>query len=136
MNATTQRATITGNKSNGRNMSVEKETVHTLELIACHKGRPVSIAIARFYMSRWGDGASPLYCSVWTHSGPWISGRGSARGYGYHKKSAALQAALDSAGIKLALPIDGRGDGAMSEAMIAVGVALGYKADAMMVATA
>src|SRR5690606_3065831 len=103
-------------------------------LVGVRDDRPVELAQARFWMARRSDGASPVYCSVWTYrEGRHTAGHGRARGYGYHRQSAALAAALDSAGITLAEPIDGRGDGAMRDALLAVGVAMGYDAAALAV---
>ena len=50
----------------------------------------------------------------------YCSGHGKAGGYGYHKESAALQEAIESAGIKLRSPIDGAGDSAVRGAMEAI----------------
>ena len=55
-----------------------------------------------------------------------FAGYGRASGCGYHKPSAALAAAIESAGIKLAQDIDGYGDGAMRDALHAVGEAMGF----------
>lgn len=131
---TTQTATIGKSASNGKNMAHQKETVGTLELIACVAGKPRSVAVARFYMARSGDGSRPVYCTIWTHAGTYNSGHGRANGYGYHKQSAALQSAMDSANINLSSPIDGVGDSAMDDAMLALGCAMGYAPDSMLVA--
>lgn len=65
---------------------------------------------------------SVVYCCVWLHHNTiHTSGSGKASGYGYHKPSAAMQAAFGNAGIKLSEHIDGRGDSAMRDAMQAVG---------------
>lgn len=114
---------------NARNLGGKKETVQTYTVVAVNDtGMIDSVAEARFYMSRSGDGASPVYCSVWV-SGPACStsGYGSASGYGYHKESAALQSALESAGVTLSQPVDGRGSQLMAEALLAVATACGYK---------
>lgn len=113
-------------RSNARNLYGEKETIGTLLLFGVRNGAPDHLATARFYMARSGDGASPVYCSVWLHSGNWTSGRGRATGGGYHKKSAALDAALTSAGITLSERIDGCGDSAMLESFRAIGEAMGH----------
>lgn len=55
------------------------------------------------------------------------SGGGKAGGYGYHKASAALQSAIDNAGIKLNQSIGGVGESAMREALCAMARALGYR---------
>ncbi len=114
--------------SNARNLGGKRETVSTYTVVAVNThGGIDSVVEARFYMSRSADGASPVYCSVWVsapdcHS----SGYGSASGYGYHKESAALQSAIESAGITLSQPIDGRGSSAMSDALLAIAKAAGY----------
>jgi hypothetical protein len=106
---------------NAKNLDQQKERVRTLLVIAY----PFKTAIeARFWMSRSGDGASPVMCSVWIDNR--YAGHGRANGYGYHKPSAALCAALTSAGIKLDEDIDGRGDDIMDDALIAVCSELGY----------
>ena len=112
---------------NARNMAYEKETVKQMILVA-HKGGEFSEPVTvRWYMSRSGDGASPVYCSMWVHCSPYhVSGRGVAKGYGYHKASAAFQEACNSAGIELSQPVDGRGDSMVREALFAMGEALGF----------
>lgn len=126
----TQTATLpTSNASNGKNLTPEKEMVGAMTLIASTEEAPRELATVRFYMARRSDGASPVYCSVWLHHSVHdTAGHGRANGYGYHKRSAALQAALDSARVKLAEPIDGRGEPAMRDALLAIGAAMGYDA--------
>lgn len=132
--------------TNAQNRGQGKETVRTMTLTAMVAGKLRIVADARFYMGR-SRNASVVYCSVWFH-GPdphYYSGSGKAGGFGYHKESAALQDALDSAGITLhgspyaigdgvgAEPedvtkrayIDGCGDDSMREALRAVAVAMG-----------
>ena len=69
----------------------------------------------RFYAPLKG---STVYCCIWIngkkHS---ASGSGKAGGYGYHKPSAALQTAIETAGFKLSEDINGRGDSAMYDAI-------------------
>lgn len=131
---TTQTATLPADGCrNGRNLDGDRERISTLTLVGVQDGRPVELAQARFWMARRCDGASPVHCSVWIYGAPATGGHGRARGYGYHKRSAALAAALDSAGVKLAEPIDGCGDGSMRDALLAVGVAMGYDAAALAV---
>ena len=125
---------------NARNMANDKETVDRLQVIARNaRGELQTICDARFYMGR-SRSASTVYCSLWVHNFGAevdISGHGRAGGYGYHKTSAALQAAIDSAGIKLwgsaydgedenkggephRVYIDGCGDSAMRSALLAI----------------
>ena len=113
---------------NARNLGDKKETVKQAVLIACKAGEFSEPVTVRWYMSRSGDGASPVYCALWVHCSPYyVSGRGKAGGYGYHKASAAFQDACDSAGIELSQPVDGRGDESVREAMFAIGAALGFE---------
>lgn len=73
--------------------------------------------------------ASVVYCSVWIrqpgHGSPSFAGHGSAGGYGYHKESAALEAAMHSAGIKLAKGFGGCGSSAERAAYHAIAKACG-----------
>lgn len=48
------------------------------------------------------------------------SGGGKASGYGYHRPSAAAQAAFSQAGISLSEDIGGVGEGAMEKALLAI----------------
>lgn len=120
---------------NARNMSSERETIETFAVVAFDQEQRddrytqgIAEAVdARFYMGRRSS-ASVVYCSVWirTRDGRHFSGRGSAGGYGYHKQSAALDSALRSAGVTLAVSISGVGDSAMTQALLAVARAAGY----------
>ena len=113
---------------NARNLGDKKETVKQAVLIACKAGEFSEPVTVRWYMSRSGDGASPVHCSLWIHCSPcYVSGRGKAGGYGYHKASAAFQDACDSAGIELSQPVDGRGNDMVREAMFAIGAALRFE---------
>lgn len=125
---------------NARNMANDKETVDRLQVVARNaRGELQVIADARFYMGR-SRSASTVYCSlwVWNHGANVdISGHGRAGGYGYHKRSAALQSAINSAEIKLwgspydsedentggtpeRASIGGCGDSAMRSALLAI----------------
>lgn len=124
-----QRATLPDRDTNNAyDRSSEKEVVDRLHLVALGAdGELHEVIDARWYMARRSDGASPVYCSVWVHgAGRWFGGNGRATGYGYCKRSAAFQDALDAAGIKLALPVDGRGMECVHDAMHAIAIALGY----------
>ena len=113
---------------NARNMGDKKETIKTMVLITCKAGEFKEPITVRWYMSRSGDGASPVYCSLWIHCSPYyVSGRGKAGGYGYHKASAAFQDACDSAGVELSQPVDGRGSDMVKDALYAIGAALGFE---------
>jgi hypothetical protein len=65
------------------------------------KGEIKELVTVRWYMGG-SSSASTVYCCLWVHGKEyWISGKGQAGGYGYHKSSAALQDAITSAGINL-----------------------------------
>ena len=105
-------------QSNGKNLSGQKEMVSAMSAVAIVNGEMREVVIARWYMARKSDGASPVYASIWTYGAGFdISGHGRAAGYGYHKASAALSAAIDSAGIVLSERISGLGDGASQRAL-------------------
>lgn len=123
------KATIDNSKQyrNAKEMSDKKEMFKSLRLVVLMQDQSTGIgqlkvkAEARFYRSRSGDGASPIYCSLWLSYGEWSSGLGVAKGFGYHKTSLALARAFESAGIKLSEDISMRGDEVMVEAMLALG---------------
>lgn len=117
-------ATFIGTQSNARQL--DKEVVSTMGLVARIDGKLSKVVDARFYMSRTGDGASPVYCAIWVSApNSYTSGRGKASGYGYHKTSAALCEAIESAGFKLDKDISGVGSEAMREACLAIASAIG-----------
>ena len=122
----------TTGKSNAKQL--DKEIVCKYHVAGMLNGEFVSILTANVYMSRSGDGASPVYCALWVHAPGvcYTSGKGTASGYGYHKTSAAIDAALTSAGIELTdsktgkvVTIDGVGDSAIEDAFTAIGKACG-----------
>lgn len=59
----------------------------------------------RFYCTKGGT----VTCCIWVYGNEHFSASGRAAGYGYEKKSAALQEALTNAGIVLNEYIDGSG---------------------------
>lgn len=73
----------------------------------------------------YGTGRTNSACLWVNHGDISISGSGSAGGYGYHRASAAAGEAIDHAGITLAKRIDGVGDNAIDEALVAIAEALG-----------
>ena len=112
-------------RSNGKNMSGQKEMVSAMSAIAVINGKMREVVVARWYKARKSDGASPVYASIWAvGAGFDISGHGRATGYGCHKASAALSAAIDSAGIVLSERIGGLGDGASQRALKAIARAI------------
>lgn len=138
------KAYFTGERSNAKNLYGSKEVVNEKTAAVAYNGKVETPVTVRWYMGR-SSNASVVYCSIWVHGGlspkPFnTSGHGSAGGYGYHKESAALQDALDSAGIELygdvynrepkskkQAYIGGVGDSAIDVALVAITKALGYR---------
>lgn len=126
MNTTQQKATLpAADVRNGKRPN-NKEQVRFKAVVAFEDGefrRPVT---ARWWVGR-SRSSSSVRCTIWaSNSHHSFNGHGSAAGFGYRKASAALQAAIDSARIKLEFPIDGCGDSAEDEALTAIARALGY----------
>jgi len=94
-------------KQNGKNLGGRYEVIERHKVLACVGGRIYCALDVRVYRSRSGDGASPIYASVWIHSPSedyaYVTqktrGHGKATGFGYDKIDAAVRAALDSAGV-------------------------------------
>lgn len=112
--------------SNGRNYWGEKACTSTLHAVVLHRDEMHTAVTVRIHHSR---SRSRNYCSVWINDRHrYFAGHGQASGHGYHRPSAALAAALESCGIKLSEELEGRGDGAMRDAVTAICHALGYTA--------
>ena len=130
--------------SNAKNLADKKEIVGQYKLIglAMYTGVPKfrEIVDLRLYMGR-SSSSSRVYASVWIQSNDfYTTGHGVAGGYGYCKRSAAADSALSSAGIQLfgtpygskepnfaeKASINGVGETAIREALLAIGEALGY----------
>lgn len=123
-----QRATMpTVNTVNGKWR--DTPVCATAVVVAFDKGQFFEPVTVRWFQSPRADGMARLYCTIWTNARgkPEASGHGYASGCGYHKASAALSEAIRSAGITLALPIDGRGDSVMEDALLAIARALGFR---------
>lgn len=91
----------------------EKSFDSQLSLIDLDNGR--EIACVRFYQPD-----EVVYCVVWIDSDKPARGYGKAGGGGYHKRSAAMGDALARAGVTLSEPINGCGDSAMDDALLAL----------------
>jgi hypothetical protein len=138
-----QKATITKTDHTGKIAQNRKEkggfsneyaVLVPLKAIGCDYKRPhatqAAIITARIYYTSGGT----CHACVWINSptrkdrhSVHVSGGGKAGGGGYHKASAALEHALNDAGIVLSDAIGGRGEDAMYDALAAVATALGYK---------
>lgn len=108
---------------NGKNYGYKKELIKTYNVVSNTLKELITV---RCYMGRSAN-ASIVYASIWVH-GPehFTSGTGKAGGYGYHKPSAAIGNAIESAGIELSKDIEGVGDGAIHEALGAIAESMGY----------
>ena len=136
--------------SNGRRLD-DKELCHGYRLIAVRAGQEPLELVAAYVWTGRSRSASTVYAAIWVTGSdvdnrPWLSGSGRAGGWGYHKGSAAIQHAIDSAGIKLfgsayagysgdhpehdpdkKVDIGGVGDEAIERAIVAIGQAAGYE---------
>lgn len=138
------------NTENGRNHSGQKEEIQTYKLLAIKKGDIREIVTCRLWMSR-SSNAHTVYGSIWVDDRAnhrYYAGHGTAGGYGYHKQSAAVGSAISNAGIELygdcytgpgekprgdqkenfkhRAHINGCGDKAAEDAILSIGIALGY----------
>ena len=117
------KATIGKQVSNAINYGDKKELIKTFNVVTDGLKEVIK---ARCYMGRSAN-ASTVYASVWINTSEvHTSGKGKAGGYGYHKESAAIAAAIESAGITLDTGISGVGDCAIREALKAIAHALGF----------
>lgn len=119
---TQQKATLPADHVlNARNL--DAYPLHSA-LCACGvNAKGENIDFAKVWIHRNGN---VMHCRAVFLGAVHCAGYGRASGYGYHKPSAALSAAIESAGIKLAQDIDGHGDGAMRDALHAIGEAMGF----------
>ena len=121
------KATLGNENSNAINYGVKKELVSTWNVIVNSNAELKNIITARCYMGRSAS-ASTMYASIWIYDEKHhTSGSGKAGGYGYHKQSAAISDAIESAGIELNEDISGRGDSAIKEALEAIAATLGFE---------
>lgn len=137
-------------QSNAKNYSQEKELVSRYLVI--DKKTERVIIDCRCHMGR-SSNSSQVYAAIWINSikplgddaegfATYTSGRGNAGGYGYHKKSAAIDAAISSAGFALfgcasgygdkpdfkkVCHIAGVGDSAIKSALLAIAYACGSR---------
>ena len=114
--------------ANAKNYGDTKETIATRVLVVLDDDMLHKVVDARVYSARRGDGMRPMYAAIWvrTRDGRMLSGSGSAGGCGYCKRSAAIGQAVTSAGVRLAIDIEGRGMGAVDDASHAIANAAGY----------
>ncbi len=104
---------------------LDKEVIAHYHAVGIINGKLTELVDCRLYMSRSGDGASPVYCALWVHGECHTSGSGKASGYGYHKISSVVGQAIRSAGIELDKHIDAADGEAVREALTAIAMACG-----------
>lgn len=120
------KAKLGNENSNAINYGDKKGLVNSWNVIVNSDDGLKNIITVRCYMGR-STNASTVYASIWVHSTDHqTSGTGKAGGYGYHKESAAIAEAIESAGITLDTGISGVGDCAIREALKAIARALGF----------
>ena len=124
---TTQKVISATQQDNGKNYGGEKELTGFMVLMAVKDGQIIELASLKDWMGR-SSSASRRYASIWIHApGFYASGTGWAGGGGYCKRSAAAGSAIKSAGIVLESSINGVGESAMRDALLAIGAHLGYE---------
>lgn len=133
MNDKPMKATLGNPRTSAINYGGKKETVATYSALVNTRQGPQAIVSARCCMGR-SAAASVVYASVWIYShstekreGYYSGGHGTAGGYGYHKESAAIGEAIESAGITLSKNIAGVGENGIREALSAIVRACGYR---------
>ena len=121
------KATFKETKNNAINYDRKKELIRAYDVVVNDNGRLANIITVRCYMGRSAN-ASTMYASIWIYDEKHhTSGTGKAGGYGYHKASAAIADAIESAGVTLNENIAGAGDSAIEQALEAIALALGYE---------
>lgn len=100
MNSPSMKAVFSDPKQNGKNYANDKEMTAAYSIVGKVNGTLQEVVVLRAYMSR-ATSASVVYASLWVRGNTYIAGHGQAGGYGYHKESAAAEAAIQSAGIEL-----------------------------------
>ena len=121
------KATFKETKNNAVNYGGKKELIRAYDVVVNDNGRLANIITARCYMGRSAN-ASTIYASLWIYDEKHhTSGSGKSGEYGYHKASAAIADAIESAGITLNENIAGAGDSAIEESLEAIAATLGFE---------
>ena len=129
--------------SNGRRL--DNKALATGYQLVAHEGVGFKEIVTAFVWLGKSSNASRVFAAIWVQGDdsknrPWLSGQGSAGGWGYHKGSAAIDEAIRSAGVKLygtpygrstgdfdkETSIHGVGDTGIELALYAIGQACGY----------
>lgn len=132
-------ATLGMPNENGKNYSGEKPLIAAYSVVGVDSEGTLREAVAcRLYST---PRSLPVYASVWIKGAPnrttrarlYCSGTGKAGGGGYHKQSAAVEEALQSAGFTLSEEVGGRGDEAMQAALEAAARAVGFTGELLLI---
>ena len=118
------------------NHSGKKEEIRQMLVVGRPFGKMKVLLNIRWYMGR-SKSASTVYCSFWLsrpdRNDYRLTGAGRAGGYGYHKRSAAFDDAINNSGAKLSRSIAGVGDSAVEEAALALVQATGYRGQTLII---
>lgn len=105
-----------------RNARDKQALIHQYTVLGIIDGEIKSLVEARVYMSA-SRSAERMTAILWVHGKNYACGSGVAGGYGYHKPSAAVGNAIESAGFFLGFYIAGGGESALVDALKAVALA-------------
>ena len=103
--------------------SHRKEGKCFLTVYAAIVGDKVPVELRIYYTG------TKAYACIWINDNnteTYLSGSGSAGGYGYDKRSAAADEAIRNAGVTISESINARGESAIYAAMSAIATELGY----------
>lgn len=100
----------------------EHSLYQTYDLLSIEDGKIVEKATLKIYQP-----GTVAYACLWVYNQNGCSGSGTAGGGGYHKPSAAGGRAFEAAGITLEQHIEGAGEQAIKDALLALGKRLGLK---------
>ena len=113
-------ATIVAKKDRFNSSHRREKTANFEEHVVIDTLTKSPAVTARIY---WGR--SRCYCCVWIHRDNYGHGSAYCDGGGYHMPSTALSLALSNCGVTLSESIDGAGDRAIQDALVATSQALG-----------
>lgn len=122
MQAIIKTAHVENISNQARNARDKQALIHQYTVLGIISGEIKSLVEARVYMSP-SRSAERMTAILWAHGKNYASGSGYAGGYGYHKASAAVGNAIDAAGFELDFYIDGGGEQALIDALMAVALA-------------
>ena len=96
--------------------------IQQITILAIVDGAIKELTQCRLYMNN-SRNASSITAILWVNGSNYACGSGYADGYGYHKQSAAVESAINAAGLELSEHIGGRGEQAMIDGLKAVAIA-------------